>query len=104
FLLSSAVSLRPHLPPPTRRSSDLAAEAYLLLAAALGRERRAGIAGFVLHGRVRQLAVTAAGYGLHAFTLRAPSTLRTPAELGVADRESTRLNPVTFRSRMPSSA
>ena len=69
-------------------SSREAAEAYFLLAAALGRERRAGIAGFVLHGRVRQLAVTAAGYGLHAFTLRAPSTLRTPAELGVAPPEA----------------
>jgi len=60
-----------------------ATDAYFLLAAALEREQRAGLAAFTLHGRVRQLVVSAAGPCLQAFTLRAPSTLRTPAELGV---------------------
>jgi DNA end-binding protein Ku len=80
---------RPYVLTPGSEST----KAYRLLAAAMERAGRAGIATFVMHGKERIIAILAEGGILRAETLRFADEVRTPKEIGLpqpskADRDA----------------
>ena len=58
-------------------------KAYLLLAEAMERNRRAGIATFILHGKEHLVAILAENGILHAEILHFFDEIRTPEQLGM---------------------
>jgi DNA end-binding protein Ku len=72
---------RPYLLTPGSEST----KAYRLLAAAMERSGRAGIATFVMHGKERIIAILADGGILRAETLRFADEIRTPDEIGLPE-------------------
>lgn len=74
---------RPYYLAPDER----AAKAYRLLAHVLEKERRAGIATFVMRGREYLVAILAEQGILRAETLRFHEELRRPADVGLAESE-----------------
>jgi DNA end-binding protein Ku len=72
---------RPYLLTPGSEST----KAYRLLASAMERAGRAGIATFVMHGKERIIAILAEGGILRAETLRFADEVRTPEEIGLPE-------------------
>lgn len=63
-------------------------KAYRLLAKSMEDEQRAGIATFVMHGKDYLVAIIAEGGILRAETLRFYDELRTPAQVGLPERQA----------------
>lgn len=70
---------RPYILAPASEST----KAYHLLAETMERDRRAGIATFVMRGREYLAAIFAEGGLLKAVTMRFADELRTPAQIGL---------------------
>lgn len=83
--LSPAYFERAHFMTPAADST----KAYRLLAEALERTGRVGLATFVMRGKEYVVAILAAGGVLRAETMRFSNQLRAPTDIGLPERKHT---------------